>query len=116
MIIEALIDSGELARACQELHLFLSMTEPAELFVGVREQLVHNAGRALALQWLTSNEPTVTMTELLRLITAPDVVNPSKPHFPGIRRPVSGYSRRSTPSLTVITNQHRSTLRPHLWV
>jgi hypothetical protein len=83
LIIEALIDSEEFATARQELPVFLSMTEPAELYVGVREQLVHNAGRALALKWLTSDEPTVTMTELLRLITASDMLIPIEAAFPG---------------------------------
>jgi hypothetical protein len=83
LIIEALIDSGEFATARQELPVFLAMTEPAELYVDVREQLVHNAGRALALKWLTSDKPTVTMTELLRLITASDVLEPIEAAFPG---------------------------------
>ncbi len=83
LIIEALVDSGEFTLARPELSVFFTMTEPAELYVGVRESLVHNVGRALALQWLISDEPTVAMTELLRLITAPGVVEPIEAAFPG---------------------------------
>jgi GNAT superfamily N-acetyltransferase len=82
LIVEALIDLGDFAKANQELRSCLSMTEPAEVYVGVREQLVHNAGQAIALAWLKSDTHPAVMTDLLESLTSPDLVEPIAAAFP----------------------------------
>src|SRR5713101_4494363 len=43
LVIEALVELKDYTGAARELPAFLSMTEPAEPYGGVREKLVHNA-------------------------------------------------------------------------
>jgi hypothetical protein len=81
LIIEALTDSGDWP--AREFPVFLAMTEPAVLHAGVREQLLHNIGPVVALEWLASGEPPAAAGALLRLITAPDVAGPVEAAFPG---------------------------------
>ena len=83
LLIEALIDSGDLAGAGQEISVFWSVTEPAELHAPIREQLIHNAGRALVLKWLIPDEPPPTIAELLHTLLAPQVTEPLEAAFPG---------------------------------
>jgi hypothetical protein len=83
VLIEALIDLGDVASASQELGTFWSATEPAELHAAIREQLLHNAGQALALKWLTSDEPPPAIIELLRSMLIPQLTEPIEAAFPG---------------------------------
>jgi GNAT superfamily N-acetyltransferase len=83
LLIEALIDSGDMNGARRELSRFWSITEPAELYATRREELLLKAGQALALKWLTSDEPLPAMTELLAFLIAPDIAGPTEAAFPG---------------------------------
>ncbi len=83
LIIEALADSGDWPAAAREFPVFLAMTEPAALHAAIREQLRHNIGPVVALEWLVSGEPAAAVSGLLRLITAPDVAGPVEAASPG---------------------------------
>jgi len=83
LLIEALIDSGDIAAANRELVSFWTVTEPSDLYATVREELLHNAGQALALSWLTSDMPAPAVTELLASLTTPEITEPIQAVFPG---------------------------------
>jgi GNAT superfamily N-acetyltransferase len=83
LLVEALISSGNMADASHELGAFWAATEPAELHATMREQLLHNAGQALALKWLTSAEPAPALTELLASMVTPELTEPIEAVFPG---------------------------------
>ena len=105
LLIEALIDSGDVAGASHELGAFWAATEPAELHATIREQLLHNAGQALALKWLTSAESPPAVTEMLASMVTPDLTEPIEAVFPGrtaarirLLRAVSALASHDEPS------------------
>jgi GNAT superfamily N-acetyltransferase len=83
LIIEAQVYLEDYAGAGWELPAFLSMTEPAEPYAVVREKLVHNAGRAVAFAWLTTDQAAPELTRLLQMMTGPELLEPIKTAFPG---------------------------------
>ena len=82
LLIEALIKADDLAGATQEIKKFIVETEPARLFLGVRETLIHNAGIALVAAWLSTYSREVA--DLLSLIASAQIVEPIEEAFPGV--------------------------------
>jgi GNAT superfamily N-acetyltransferase len=77
-LVEALIDVGEYGRAAHEYQTFLSLTEPAEVWVEMRERMLHNAGKSLAVVWLLTDQPTTEMTDSLKVMINSEIINPIK--------------------------------------
>jgi GNAT superfamily N-acetyltransferase len=83
LIIEALIDIGDFAGASLEFQVFLSLSEPSDLYVQARERLIHNAGSAAGLAWITGRPPAPGIMSFLDMVTAPKVIVPVKAAFSG---------------------------------